>query len=149
MHKRMRRGKEMYPSFDTRRVLCKQHRPYCVKPFGAYLSHLVAFNAEAQSLKNMGGSIARNALKKTGEKEAGLIFRSEGRFSQMLKKRKAGLTGQKITTASVKNNAPGIRPITSQRLICANARFVTNSIHPALLAERCALWNAEEKRPVE
>jgi hypothetical protein len=33
----MRRGKEMYPSFDTRRVLCKQHRPYCVKPMRARL----------------------------------------------------------------------------------------------------------------
>jgi hypothetical protein len=37
MHKRMRRGKEMYPSFDTRRVLCKQHLNYCVK--AAILPH--------------------------------------------------------------------------------------------------------------
>ena len=42
MHKRMRRGKEMYPSFDTRRVLCKQHRPYCVKPLRARLKPSIA-----------------------------------------------------------------------------------------------------------
>ena len=45
MHKRMRRGKEMYPSFDTRRVLCKQHRPYCVKPLRARLKPSNASNA--------------------------------------------------------------------------------------------------------
>lgn len=45
MHKRMRRGKEMYPSFDTRRVLCKQHRPYCVKPLRARLKSSNASNA--------------------------------------------------------------------------------------------------------
>jgi hypothetical protein len=28
----MRRGKEMFLSFDTRRVLCKQQRNHCVKP---------------------------------------------------------------------------------------------------------------------
>lgn len=47
MHKRMRRGKEMYPSFDTRRVLCKQHRPYCVKPLRARLKQSNASNAES------------------------------------------------------------------------------------------------------
>lgn len=45
MHKRMRRAKEMYPSFDTRRVLCKQHRPYCVKPLRARLKPSNASNA--------------------------------------------------------------------------------------------------------
>ena len=47
MHKRMRRGKEMYPSFDTRRVLCKQHGPYCVKPLRAHLKPSNASNAES------------------------------------------------------------------------------------------------------
>ena len=47
MHKRMRRGKEMYPSFDTRRVLCKQHRPYCVKPLRARLKPSNASIAES------------------------------------------------------------------------------------------------------
>ncbi len=42
---RMRRGKEMYPSFDTRRVLCKQHRPYCVKPTRARLKPSNVSNA--------------------------------------------------------------------------------------------------------
>jgi hypothetical protein len=135
----MRRAKEMYPSFDTRRVLCKQHRPYCVKPCGAYLSHLAAFNAEAQSLKNMGGSIVRNALKKTGEKGKGLPFGSGGRFSQMLKKPKGGLTVPKITTASVKSNVPGIRPITNHRPPSAFARFATNNIYRAHLSARFVL----------
>ena len=35
----------MYPSFDTRRVLCKQHRPYCVKPLRARLKPSNASNA--------------------------------------------------------------------------------------------------------
>ena len=43
--KRMRRGKEMYPSFDTRRVLCKQHRPYCVKPLRGFPKQNNASNA--------------------------------------------------------------------------------------------------------
>ena len=144
MHKRMRRGKEMYPSFDTRRVLCKQHRPYCVKPFGAYLSHLVAFNAEAQSLRNMAGNIARNALKRAGEKGAGLPFGSEGRFSQMLKGRKGELTARKITTASAKNSAHGMKPTTSQLPICANARSAKNSMCLALRAPRFVLKSAEK-----
>lgn len=52
MHKRMRRGKEMYPSFDTRRVLCKQHRPYCVKPLRARLKPSNASNA-ASTLRGL------------------------------------------------------------------------------------------------
>lgn len=59
-HKRMRRGKEMYPSFDTRRVLCKQHRPYCVKPLRARLKLSNASNA---------GSILRG--QKTGQENCG------------------------------------------------------------------------------
>jgi hypothetical protein len=31
----MRRVREMFPSFDTRRVLCKQQRNHCVKPMRA------------------------------------------------------------------------------------------------------------------
>lgn len=60
MHKRMRRGKEMYPSFDTRRVLCKQHRPYCVKPMRARLKPSNASNA---------ASILRG--QKTGQENCG------------------------------------------------------------------------------
>jgi hypothetical protein len=37
----------MYPSFDTRRVLCKQHRPYCVKPLRARLKPSNALSADA------------------------------------------------------------------------------------------------------
>ena len=146
MHKRMRRGKEMYPSFDTRRVLCKQHRPYCVKPFGAYLSHLAAFNAEAQSLRNMAGNIARNAAKKTEEKGKGLQCKNDGRFSQMSKGLKAGHIGRKITNASYKNNALGTRQITSHRPPYAPARFATNNTYRAHLAARFARQYAEEKR---
>lgn len=142
----MRRGKEMYPSFDTRRVLCKQHRPYCVKPFGAYLSHLAAFNAEAQSLRNMAGNIARNAAKKTEEKGKGLPCESEGRSNQMLKGRKEGLTARKITTALAKNNALGTKQITSHRPPSAHARFAANNTYRARLWARFALQNAEEKR---
>jgi hypothetical protein len=139
MHKRMRRGKEMYPSFDTRRVLCKQHRPYCVKPFGAYLSHLAASNAESQSLRNMAGNIARNALKRTEEKGAGLQYKNEGRFSQMSKRLKAGHIGRKITNASHKNNERGTRQVTSHRPPSAPARFATNNIYRAHLLARFAL----------
>lgn len=136
----------MYPSFDTRRVLCKQHRPYCVKPFGAYLSHLAAFNAEAQSLRNMAGNIARNALKRTEEKETGLQYKNEGRFSQMSKRLKAGHIGRKITNASHKNNERGTMQVTSHRPPSAPARFATNNTYRAHLSARFALKNAEERR---
>ena len=139
----------MYPSFDTRRVLCKQHRPYCVKPFGAYLSHLAAFNVEAQSLRNMGENIASNAHKKTKEKGAGLRHKNEGRFSQMSKELKAGHTGRKITNASHKNNERGIRQVTSHRPPSAPARFATSNIYRAHRSARFAPQNAEEKRIAE
>jgi len=46
MHKRIRRAPSDLSRFDTRRVLCKQHCPYCVKPTRARLKPSNALNAE-------------------------------------------------------------------------------------------------------
>jgi hypothetical protein len=58
----MRRVREMYPSFDTRRVLCKQQRNHRVKPMRASLKAKNASNA---------GSILSG--QKTGEENCGRL----------------------------------------------------------------------------
>ena len=45
MHKGIRRAPSDLSRFDTRRVLCKQHGPYCVKPTRARLKRSNASNA--------------------------------------------------------------------------------------------------------
>lgn len=143
MHKRMRRGKEMYPSFDTRRVLCKQHRPYCVKPMRARLkpsnANAVARPLSANREKDFVALVQAGASgieSETGKKHTG---------NRLNTKKSAGHTKRLIMTTSAKSKERGMRPITSRRHIYAPVRFATNNMFQEFHLARFVQKNARSR----
>jgi hypothetical protein len=113
----MRRVREMFPSFDTRRVLCKQQRNHCVKPIRAGLKAKNASNAgsvmsEASGQRRYGSSrnIAHcHALTKTRPEG-----QSTGAWSAMCRlglgsKRQQGWPGEQVALLAHGERSAGLK----------------------------------------
>jgi hypothetical protein len=142
----MRRVQEIYPSFDTRRVLCKQQRNYCVKPMRAgrkpSIANAVASSLSANRAKNFvaiaqvsAGRIEETNIKKNTE----LLINT---------RHIAGHTIKLITGTFAKNKERGTMLTTGQHHIYAPAKFAMNNTSQEYHLARFVQNNVKSTTPL-
>jgi hypothetical protein len=137
---RLRRGKEIYPPFDTRRVLWKQQRTYCVNRLRAGTKLSNASSVASGFCKNGQGNIVQNALPPKGENGADCLVAPAGQSTQKRKGLNVAFIKLPTMKESDKSSRNGTGHITSLSSIIARAAYVarhlSHTIHTPAYAQR-------------